>query len=376
MDISAPTLVDLFCGAGGFSLGAELAGFSCLAAVDVDPVLQSGYRRNFTGVRAVQGDVAQIDAAAWREILDGHRPDGVIGGPPCQGFSRIGRRRKDDPRNTLVHKFYAQVAILRPAFFVMENVEGILDEENAPVLESAIATVAGLYDIAGPFVVDASACGAATVRRRVIVVGTDPARMDRLRADDFIPDAVAKTTVRDAIADLPGPLEASGMRRDLGFAAYPPRRRISAYAKQMRRPPPAGLGDPDVVARLRRGEVSGLAGTRHDPEIVDRYRAVVPGRVEAVGKSYRLKWDGHCPTLRAGTGMEKGAFQAVRPLHPEEPRVITVREAARLQGFPDWFALHTAKWHSFRMIGNSVSPVLSQFLMGRIATRLGAAAAA
>jgi len=70
--------------------------------------------------------------------------------------------------------------------------------------------------------------------------------------------------------------------------------------------------------------------------------------------------NGFCPTLRAGTGPEKGSYQAVRPLHPTENRVITPREAARLQGFPDWFQFSPTKWHSFRQIGNSVSPILSE----------------
>ena len=91
---SAGTLVDLFCGCGGFSLGAELAGFRSLAAVDLDPALKSGYRRNFPGTKAIQADVSDLDQSDWRIILNGKvRPDGVIGGPPCQGFSSIGKRR-------------------------------------------------------------------------------------------------------------------------------------------------------------------------------------------------------------------------------------------------------------------------------------------
>ncbi|HFX4291534.1 TPA: DNA cytosine methyltransferase, partial [Escherichia coli] len=97
-----------------------------------------------------------------------------------------------------------------------------------------------------------------------------------------------------------------------------------------------------------------------------RYSSILPGMVDPVSKSKCLLWDGLCPTLRAGTGSDKGSHQAVRPLHPEEGRVITVREAARLQGFPDWFVFHHTKWHSFRMIGNSVSPLMSKHIMGEI----------
>jgi DNA (cytosine-5)-methyltransferase 1 len=110
--------------------------------------------------------------------------------------------------------------------------------------------------------------------------------------------------------------------------------------------------------------------TRHKREIARRYALIPGGKSDPITKSYKLMWDGQCPTLRAGTGQERGAFQAVRPLHPSKGRVITVREAARLQGFPDWFTFHPTKWHSFRMIGNSVSPLVSKGLLSAIAARL------
>ncbi len=139
------TVVDLFCGCGGFSLGAEQAGFHTLAAIDIDPTLQSGYRRNFPGTRAIEASVADIEASDWRHLIGKNRPDGLIGGPPCQGFSWIGKRRKDDPRNTLLHHFYRHVDILRPKFFVMENVEGLLSSENVGVLSDAIERIAKRY---------------------------------------------------------------------------------------------------------------------------------------------------------------------------------------------------------------------------------------
>src|SRR3546814_16995927 len=92
---------------------------------------------------------------------------------------------------------------------------------------------------------------------------------------------------------------------------------------------------------------------------MDRFIETAQGKVEPVSHYPKLAWSGQCPTLRAGTGAEKGSFQAMRPIHPTQPRVITVREGARLQGFPDWFMFHPTKWHSFRMIGNSVSPIVS-----------------
>jgi DNA (cytosine-5)-methyltransferase 1 len=367
----AATVVDLFCGCGGFSLGAELAGFHSVAAIDIDPTLQSAYRRNFPAAKAIQASVADLDAAVWRQLIGKTRPDGVIGGPPCQGFSWIGRRRKNDPRNNLLNHFYRNVLALRPKFFIMENVLGLLDEENKGVLFEALDQVTPYYRVLDPFIVNASHFGAATNRRRVVVVGYDPDEIDSLSSEALLP-ATRKdfVTVREAIGDLPSPVPEE--RGDFGWARYTSKssNRASPYAIRMRRAPKLGLGWLDAVARHSKGFVSGLTETRHSNAIARRYTLTPGGKSDPITKSYRLEWNGQCPTLRAGTDADKGAFQAVRPLHPGKGRVITVREAARLQAFPDWFVFHPTKWHSFRMLGNSVSPAVSQGLLTSISARM------
>lgn len=116
---------------------------------------------------------------------------------------------------------------------------------------------------------------------------------------------------------------------------------------------------------------TGHRPTIHTQGVVDRFARVKQGQVDPVGRHPRLAWEGLCPTLRAGTGADKGSYQAVRPIHPEEDRVITVREAARLQGFPDTHLFHPTVWHSFRMIGNSVSPIMAKAIFSAIAAHLG-----
>lgn len=368
MSSESATLIDLFCGCGGFSLGAELAGFHSLVAIDIDPVLQSGYKRNFPNTRAIEADVGQILRPDWRQLIGNVRPDGIIGGPPCQGFSRIGKRSKDDPRNSLIHHFYRHVDELHPKFFVMENVEGLLDEDSRDVLMSAIDRVSGRYTIVGPLVVNAAHFGAATNRRRVIVVGYDSDDCDALTVEQLHPAPGCLATVQDAIFDLPAPIEEAGLRDDFGWAKYPSAsdKRLSAYAQALRDMPPQGLGWAEAVRLHKEGFVSGVHETRHTAKVALRYASIEGGKSDPISKSYRLRWNGQCPTLRAGTGSEKGAFQAVRPIHPTEGRVITVREAARMQAFPDWFVFHPTKWHSFRMIGNSVSPSVSFGLLSKI----------
>lgn len=367
------TVVDLFCGCGGFSLGAELAGFRTLAAIDIDPTLQSGYRRNFPKTKAIEASVVDLDAAVWRNFIGKQRPDGVIGGPPCQGFSWIGKRKKNDPRNNLLDHFYRNVAILRPKFFIMENVQGLLDEENIEILSMALERVQKHYRVLAPLIVNAAHFGAATNRRRVVIVGYDPNEIDEL-SPDIISPKIPKhlTTVRQAIGDLPSPIEDEKNEADFGWAKYTTRsvHRASDYARRLRKGPKAGLGWAEAIDRHANGYVSGLMETRHSKKVAQRYTVTPGGKSDPITKSYRLEWDGQCPTLRAGTGADKGAFQAVRPLHPGKGRVITVREAARLQSFPDWFVFHPTKWHSFRMIGNSVSPAVSRGILASIAKNL------
>lgn len=362
------TIVDLFCGCGGFSLGAELAGFRSIAAIDIEPVLQSAYRRNFQASNVVEADIRDLGVSAWRRIIGETLPDGVIGGPPCQGFSWIGKKRDDDPRNHLIGEFCRQIELLKPAFFVMENVEGLLHQDKRPLLEAALELLAGTYSILPPTVINAADVGAPTNRRRVVVIGYDPRRMDRPDLSGLKRVSSRHlTTIRDAIADLPAPVSESA-ENSMGWSSYPRGHNpISSYAQALRRSPPKHLGDHHARSAITKGIVSGNTSTRHAAHIAERYSNTPTGSCDPITKSHKLDWEGRSPTLRAGTGAEKGSFQAVRPLHPSEGRVITVREAARIQGFPDWFVFHPTKWHSFRMIGNSVSPIVSRAILETIA---------
>jgi DNA (cytosine-5)-methyltransferase 1 len=277
----------------------------------------------------------------------------------------MGKRQSGDQRNSLISAFYRQVLILSPRFFVMENVEGILDGENAETLAAAIRTIEPTYRVVGPTVIDAQDFGAARRRRRVVVVGF---RKDQPLAetDVLFQPAVTKVTVRDAIADLPAPSGGAGSDAEFGWAKLPFVEDLSQYAERSRRPAPAGLGWSVALEQHANGYISGFLDTVHTPGVTSRFIDLLPGAVDRISKYPKLSWTGVCPTLRSGTGRERGSFQAARPIHPVAPRVITVREAARLQGFPDWFVFHPTKWHSFRMIGNSVSPHVSELLLSRI----------
>lgn len=357
-----PLIIDLFSGCGGFGLGAELAGFHTHTAVDIDSTLQSAYKLNFPLTNTITQDITTFTKETWQQLLNGQKIDGVIGGPPCQGFSRMGLGDENDPRRELLSAFFHQVNLINPSFFIMENVEGLMDAKNLPQLKKALALVDRKYTILDPIIIDASTCGAPTKRKRVIVIGYDKKRVKTLDKNNFLFNC-SPVTVKDAISDLPGPIAQNKDTSDYGFAKYKKTINLSDYATSMRQSAPMGLGADYIIKKHANNEISGFFETIHAPEVAQRYKDTPQGKTDKISRSKKLAWDGLSPTLRAGTGTDKGSYQAVRPLHPEQGRVITVREAARLQGFPDWFVFHPTKWHSFRMIGNSVSPIVSQKIL-------------
>ncbi|MDD5544882.1 MAG: DNA cytosine methyltransferase [Acidobacteriia bacterium] len=363
-------IVDLFCGCGGFGLGAKQAGFEVTIAVDIDTTLQSAYKCNFPNTRVETGDLSSMTEADWTLLLQGNNIDGVIGGPPCQGYSRIGKGNIDDPRRSLIRHFFRTVNIISPKFFVMENVEGLLDNKNAQELFDAISMADKKYTVLPPIVVDASKFGAPTKRKRVVVIGFDPLALETITPSEILDISKAPTTVHDAISDIGEPVAQQKDKNNLGWGQYRENTRPSEYAKIMRSQPIKGLGSDVALDLLAKGFVSGNFDTTHLPEVRARYGSIQPGQIDPVSRAKKLSWEGICPTLRAGTGADKGSHQAVRPIHPTAPRVITVREAARLQGFPDWYCFHNTKWHSFRMIGNSVSPLVSEGILKLIYRKL------
>ncbi|WP_068074359.1 DNA cytosine methyltransferase [Novosphingobium lentum] len=347
-------LVDLFCGSGGFSLGAHQAGFKVAAAYDIDPILTSSYTRNFQNTQLHLVDIAQLSGQQVAKSV-GAPIDGVFGGPPCQGFSSIGRRDSTDVRRTLLGHFFRLVSELKPAFFVMENVLGLAYEDARSELNDAIAVVAGSYDVIGPQVWDASQFGAPTKRPRIFIIGIDRERCDPFAPEDMDIFRRPAATVRDAILDLQG---ARKLNDQDGFDHWKIMQRgsMSSYARQL---------------RSSNGQFTGHRFTSHTESVVERFSRVKPGSMDKIGRHPRLAWEGQCPTLRAGTGADRGSYQSVRPIHPSENRVITVREAARLQGFPDTHIFHPTVWHSFRMIGNSVSPIIAKAVFEAIRLKVG-----
>ncbi len=298
--------------------------------------------------------------------------DALIGGPPCQGFSVGGKREQNDERNDLLPHFVRLVEELKPRTFCLENVAGLLEERFDDMREEAFGRLRGAgYALSGTEKpVNSLSFGVPQSRRRVIVLGAlgeaAPSRPVEVEA---------KISVEEAFEGLPSPsgyaelLDADEV--ELRLEDIERRSAIkSAYARTL-----AGvdalIGD---RSRPRLWEPSLLTGSRrttHTEDTVARFAATPLNTVEPKSRLYRLPLDGPSRTLRAGTGSERGSHTSPRPIHPREDRVITVREAARLHGYPDWFRFHTTNWHGHRQVGNSVPPPMARAVAVALLGSLG-----
>lgn len=369
-NMNEPVVIDLFSGVGGLSLGASRAGFHVAGAFEIDKYAIETHAINFPLANHIQADIGSMTG---KEILErsGLKEgmlDGLIGGPPCQGFSTMGKRDGADPRNQLFYHFFRLIKETKPKFFIAENVPGILTEKYKTHVETALNLVRKDYTLLQPIKVKADRYGAPTTRTRIFFIGFRSNEFTReLSPEIFAPSSTASlVNVRTALEGLPTLIRSDWQAEEQSW------RKVTslgenAFHKALNGNIPTGIGSIKAIELLMEKQlISGCFGTRHIPEVVRRFARLKAGEVDSVSKAKRLDPEGFCPTLRAGTGSDKGSFQAVRPIHMTSPRVITPREAARLQGFPDWFQFHPTKWHSFRQIGNSVSPIVGEHILSSV----------
>jgi len=372
-----PIGVDLFAGAGGLSLGFEQAGFDVAAAVEYDPIHCATHEFNFPDCAAICRSVADIDGKYIRNHSRiGSRPvDVLFGGAPCQGFSMIGKRALDDPRNSLVHHFVRLVVELKASYFVFENVRGLTVGEHRKFLEEIMLEFRrNGYRVVDDYrVLNAVDYGVPQDRQRLFLIGARkgfplPEYPDATHevSGSAEPGSLFRRstpTVWDALRDMP---EADDfeelLHRDWVKAKF---KKPTGYSAPLR----GDETDSDDYSVPREFDASLLTSslrTVHTDMSKKRFRKTLPGDTEPVSRFHKLDPDGVCNTIRAGTASDRGAFTSPRPIHPYSPRCITVREAARLHSYPDWFRFHVTKWHGFRQIGNSVPPLLARAVASKI----------
>ena len=363
-----PKVIDLFAGVGGLSLGASRAGFNVVAAVERDPIARETHTLNFPNSLHIADEIGENFCGKTflhKLGLDPGELHGLIGGPPCQGFSVIGKMSVNDERNVAFLHFFRLVAETRPLFYLAENVPGILGDKYTGLVETALSLVPEDYTVLPPFEARASDYGAPTSRKRIFFVGYRSEVTTPLMFANFAsPANIKKVTVGQALQGLPVDINPDWQSEEDAWCKVKRSYGVpTAYRERLKGAVPFGVGSPEHIRKLEENLVSACFGTRHNPAVAERYGRLAGGEKDKVSRSVRLDPSRFCPTIRAGTDKDKGRFQAVRPIHPTRARVITPREAARLQGFPDWFVFHPTKWHSFRQIGNSVSPILAEYLL-------------
>lgn len=369
-------VIELFAGAGGFTWGWNRAGFRTVAAVDVDTAAARTHELNFhqNHTLTLNRDLMQFDPEAL-EVLLGSRPRrllAITGGPPCQGWSRAGRGKLrslrgsahsllDDPRNSLYRRFVAYVKYFEPPLFVMENVPGMLNLEDRNVADEVVDNFHEIGYLTTYAIVNARWFGVPQDRKRLIFIGV---RDDlELEADaeelgEFAPlfrrdiaGLPGETNLKRAIADLPA--VSHGMREDPQPYLRGPGR-ISRYAELMRERSNGSIAD--HICRehndqdIEAFETMPQGGIYADlPDHLKRYRDdIFPDKYR------KLRWKGVAGTVTAHL-----AKDCYTHIHPSQSRTISIREAARLQSFPDDFRFYGNMGDRFRQIGNAVPPLMS-----------------
>lgn len=379
--MARPIGIDLFAGAGGLSLGFEQAGFDVKAAVEIDPIHCAVHEFNFPQSKVISGSVVGLSGAEIRARAGiGLRTvDVVFGGAPCQGFSLMGQRALDDPRNRLVAEFVRIVRELKASYFVFENVKGITVGPHKAFLAELIAEFErdGEYAVVKPWrVLDAADYGVPQHRERLFLLGARkgmplpsyPGALTRPadRPENGLP---VGPTCADALGDIPD-AEQFGVLTQTDETATTFWGTPSRYAELMR-----GKGkDAWAFGHVREWDADRLtasARTEHTAISRRRFAETKPGEVEPISRFFKLSPSGLSNTLRAGTDAARGAFTSPRPIHYLHARCVTVREMARLHGFPDWFRFNETKWHGARQIGNAVPPPLARAVAAQIIAAMG-----
>ena len=375
------TAVSLFSGAGGFCEGVRLAGWNVVCAVESDAQACLTHAANFGDVALFKGDIARFLQDEQPGVptlgeLTAQKIDMVYGGPPCQGFSQIGPRNLDDPRNRLYEEFVRVVRVLRPRAFVMENVPNMVAMKNGHFKTKIVNAFreAG-YSRTAIIPALASDFGVPQHRRRVFVFGIRDTQPFIGDFDEVLKALVEReksagtVTVHEALSDLPGAVSA-----DDGPLPYPrkPGGRYSEFQKLMRLD-----WDHELLSSAsKRANLSGDQLHNHHTKGIEARRkkivaAIRPGaRGDSLPKTLWTgtrghKWRRLDPKKPSYTILAQMHSDLSEWIHPKYDPRITLREAARLQSFHDGFVFHGSECQQLKQVGNAVPP-----LMGRAVARV------
>jgi DNA (cytosine-5)-methyltransferase 1 len=374
---SSYAAVSLFSGCGGFCEGARLAGFNVLAAVEWDRFAAETYRHNFPDVPLFEYDIAAFrkpgdpvwDAERERfAALDDSAVDLVFGGPPCQGYSQIGPRDLDDPRNVLYGQFVRLLRDLKPRTFLMENVPNMLLLRKGIFAQKALAALrrAG-YSNADVRILHATDFGVPQLRKRAVFFGTrddlafpyDPGQWIESVAEE---ERQSHATVWETIGDLPERVSKSN-----DPLRYPASRSMNPIRSELR----LDANGSFYTAKEKQEQAGELRlFNHHTKEIQERRKLLIAQLLPGMkGDSLPNEvWNGLRPEKWRRLHPDKPAYTILAQMHrdlsewvhPKYERWITVREAARLQSFHDGFVFKSSEWQMLKQIGNAVPPLLGR----------------
>lgn len=367
-------IIDLFSGCGGMSLGFEMAGLPTIIANEIDEWAGDTFEKNHPNTKLHRGDIRDIKD--WDALIPSRargKIDGVIGGPPCQGFSLSGNRDRHDPRNSLFVDFLRCVKHFRPKFFVMENVKGLLSMKTADG-SSVIEIILNEFSRAGYktsySILNSAWFGAPQLRERVFVIGVAEKYpfnealifpQQEIQSDDYV-------TVDMATSDLP-PIE-SGEGSERQEYHIPPQ------------------NDYQIWARQKSDGVFNHVAMRHTDRLIERFKVIKAGQsVADVSEEHSALKRGN-PKIKSGKVFGQNnmrvfpnfpsptvaaSFQS-NFIHPYLNRNFTAREGARLQSFPDNYIFMgrrtTMSWEKslsqYQQIGNAVPPLLAKAIATNI----------
>ena len=341
--MSKPTVIDLFAGVGGLSLGFELNGFDVVLANEYDESIARSYIFNHKTTKMIIGDITALNL---QDIFDEYvnRIDVIIGGPPCQGFSQKGQRKTiNDERNFLFKYFVKAVELVSPKYFVMENVPNLLTAENGYFKKEITDLFHALGYTLNCDVLNAADFGVPQNRKRAVIIGKKGVRKVKLPVPSN-----RIVTVWDAISDL--------AFLDSGEGTEEQEYRFPA--------------DSDYQRLLRKGSklLYNHVATNHSKIALERLAMIPPNAGKEMlpqnhltksiysGTWTRMRKDEVSVTITTRFDTpSSGKFT-----HPYLNRAITVREAARIQSFPDVFVFIGNKSSQMKQVGNAVPPLLAK----------------
>ena len=377
--------IDLFCGAGGFSHGMEMAGFKCIGGIELNETIAKTHQLNHKSSKTISGDIRNISPEEFAKVIGKDHVDIIIGGPPCPTFSTIGDAKirsvtgkptSEDPRNQLFLEYLKYVDYFRPEIFVIENVPNFITKYKGKIFNTAVSIIEnigkdesnnneGIYEVEKPVqVLNAVYYGVPQTRRRMMLVAhkkhgvkySYPSATHYYdQEDDEAKKLLPCTTVFDAINDLPDITD----NWRISEMPYSKSENLTEYQKLMR-----SFGNGKTVKnnicrmsndRAKRVFPHMAQGSKY-MDLPKEIRQILPFREDIFkDRLKRLVLDEPSWTVIAHIGMDGYMY-----IHPTENRTLSVREAARIQSFPDDFEFVGNQQDTYVQVGNAVPPLLGK----------------